>query len=170
MVFRRVRGRSHDRGRDFKGGRSSFEGSLMDLMVADIMTLIRGSDNIRIMTGIITSLRSVRENLVALNGHSWLMCYPGDVYSCSFRHSVSFILPLWYYNRTSMIDYVSSSSLRIIIQRLMHFFRNECRYCLSSKALDIRIRSLISHDGINQKFVSLHLSNKFFSVNIADGT
>ena len=40
MVFRRVRGRSHDRGRDFKGGRSSFEGSLMDLMVADIMTLI----------------------------------------------------------------------------------------------------------------------------------
>jgi len=95
----------------------------VDLIVADRVALIRALDNVSIVTGIMTSLRSAERNLVALNGHNWLMLTLLSLVMFMLLQPLSLVLlglSPWYYHRTSTIDYVSSSSLSAVIQRLMH--------------------------------------------------
>ena len=55
-------------------------------------------------------------------------------------------LPLLFYHKRSMIDCVNSSSIKQPFSDSCIIFRYECLYRLSSKALDIRLRSLIPHE------------------------
>ena len=115
------RGRSRDHSRDFgrgcglfEGGRDSYDGRQI---VGD-----KGPGNKSIEGGIITSLRSAGRSLVALNGHSWLMLIllllvilPAFVLS-QLLTLVLLALPMLFYHRRNMIECISSSSLRTIIQ------------------------------------------------------
>jgi len=67
MISRRGRGRVRGYNNNFRRGRGSLE-VVVDPMVADMVALIRGSDNISTARGIIISLRSVMRNLVARMG------------------------------------------------------------------------------------------------------
>ena len=69
MTSGRDRGRDRGRGHDFVGGRDSFgagRGSYIDRQTVED----KGPGSVNAAEGIITSLRSARRNLVALNGHN----------------------------------------------------------------------------------------------------
>jgi len=91
---------------------------------ASIVALIWGLGNISIAGGIIISLISAGRSLIALNGHNWLiLALLPPVVLLMLLHPLPLVLlalSLWYYHRTSMTNCVSSSSLRPLIQRLMH--------------------------------------------------
>jgi len=77
---------------------------VIDLMVADIVALIRGLNTVSIVAGIITYLRNAERNLIALNGHSWLMLtlLPLVVLLVLIQplSLVLLTLPLWHYHKT----------------------------------------------------------------------
>jgi len=96
-------------------------------IVVDRLLVTRGPGNVSIARGIITSLRSIKKILVALNGHNWLMLIllplvilPTFILLLQLLTLVLLALPLLLYHMRSMIGCASSSSPRIIIQRLMH--------------------------------------------------
>jgi len=87
-------------------------------VMADKVTLIRDPNNVSIVVGIITSLRSVRRNLVALMGTAYQLTLLPRVKLLMLDQPLSLVLlhlPLWYCQRTSTMDYVTSSSLRVVI-------------------------------------------------------
>ena len=127
------------------------------------VALIKDHVDADIVGGIITSLRSTRRNLVALNRHSWLILtlLPPVILLMLLQplFLVLLVLPLWYFPRLGMIGCANSSSLRTTIQQLMHpLFRYGRLYCLFIQTLNIRFWSIIPHDLYSKKvwlFVSI---------------
>ena len=94
----------------------SLEGNMAHLVI-DRVALIRDPGNVSIVTGIITYLRNSGRNLIVLNGHNWLVLTLLHLMFLMFLQPLSlFLLVLSLCHRTSMINYVNSSSLRAIIQ------------------------------------------------------
>ena len=119
------------------------EGDVAHIMV-DIVALIKDYVNIDIVRGIITFLKSVGRNLVTQNEHSWLILTLLPIVKRMLLQLL-LVLPLWYFHRLSMIGCVNSSSLRIIIQQLMHPLQAWMPILPLHPNLDIRFRSSILH-------------------------
>ena len=111
------RGRGCSRGCDFGGrgslggGRGSYGGRQSGFD--------KGQCQCKYCGEIITSFRSAKRNLIALNEHKWLILtlLPLVILLMLLQPlMVLLVLPLWYFHRLSMIDYARSSSLRTVIQ------------------------------------------------------
>jgi len=120
----------------------------VNLMEVDRVPLRKAPDNVRIVDVAITSPKSAGRNFDIVSGRNYLILVIllPRIVLLRVLHLLFLALSWLYCRRRSMMTLTA----RILSERSFNdsciCFRYARRYCFSLKALDIRLRRLISHD------------------------